>query len=157
MSIRGLYRVTAAGVLELLASDFVQPNGLCFSRQGDVLYVNDTDRMHIRAFSVSEDRKLSGGEVWSEMTGDGPGPDGMKLDSDGNVWCTGPGGLHVFDSEGSKLGVLDVPEQVGNFAWGGADLKTLYVCASTSLYAIRTEVAGYVPWISAEAVGGETT
>jgi gluconolactonase len=63
----------------------------------------------------------------------------------------------VFDPEGTKLGVLDVPEQVGNFAWGGADLKTLYICASTSLYSIRTEVAGYVPWISAEAVGGETS
>jgi gluconolactonase len=157
LSVRGLYRVTAEGVLELLVSDFDQPNGLCFSLQGDVLYVNDTERMHIRAFAVSEDRKLSGGEVWAETTGDGPGgPDGMKLDGDGNVWSTGPGGLHVFDPEGTILGVLDVPETVGNFAWGDADLKTLYICASTSLYRIRTEVAGYVPWISAEAVSGET-
>jgi gluconolactonase len=149
LSFRGLYRLSVDGNVELLAKDFEQPNGLCFSRDGSVLYVNDTERAHIRSFSVSEDRKLTGGDVWAEVSGVGDGgPDGMKLDEGGNVWCTGPGGLHVFDSSGSKLGVVDVPEQIGNFAWGGPELRTLFVCASTGLYRIETEVAGYVPWIS---------
>jgi len=150
LGFRGLYRVPLDnGPLELLADDFVQPNGLCLSLDGSLLYVNDTDRMHIRAFSVGEDRKLSGGEPWAATIGEGlGGPDGMKIDSEGNVWCTGPGGLYVFASDATQLGFLAVAEQVGNFAWGGRDLKTLFVCASTGLYRIRTEVAGYVPWIS---------
>jgi len=149
LSFRGLYRVAGDGSLEVLCDDFEQPNGLCFSLDGSVLYVNDTERMHVRSFSVSEEGKLGGGDVWAETIGNGPGgPDGMKLDSDGNVWTTGPGGLHIFGPDGAKLGVLEVPEQVGNFAWGGSDLQTLFVCASTGLYRIRTEIPGYVPWIS---------
>jgi gluconolactonase len=149
LSFRGLYRVGVDGQIEVLARDFVQPNGLCFSRDRSILYVNDTERAHIRTFSVSGDRTVDGGEEWAVVTGVGAGgPDGMKIDEDGNVWCTGPGGLHIFAPDGSKLGVVDVPEQIGNFAWGGADLHTLFICASTGLYRIETEVAGYVPWIS---------
>ena len=146
LGFQGLYRVTGGG-LELLCRDFSQPNGLCFSLDGTVLYVNDTDRMHIRAFRLEEDGQLRGGEVWAETVGDLPGnPDGMKLDAEDNVYCTGPGGIHLFGPEGVLLGVLPVPEKVGNFAWGGDDLRTLFVCASTGLYRIRTEVPGHVPW-----------
>jgi gluconolactonase len=146
LGFQGVYSLDTEGTLSLLARDFAQPNGLCFSRDESVLFVNDTDRMHIRSFAVSADGTLSGGEVWAETIGDGPGgPDGMKIDSYGNVWCTGPGGIHVFAPDASLLGVLPVPESVGNFGWGGDDFRSLFVCASTGLYRQRTEVAGHAP------------
>lgn len=142
LGFRGLYRIGGGG-LELLRQDFDQPNGLCFSLDGTVLYVNDTDRMHIRSFRLAEGGRLEGGEVWAETEGDEPGnPDGMKVDADGNVWCTGPGGIHAFGPAGQLLGILPVPEVVGNFAWGGEDFRTMFVCASTGLYRVRTEVPG---------------
>jgi gluconolactonase len=145
LGFQGLYRIGRGG-LELLRRDFAQPNGLCFSLDGTVLYVNDTDRMHIRAFAVTRNGELRGGEVWVETKGDEPGkPDGMKLDSLGNLWCSGPGGIHAFGPGGTLLGTLPVPEVVGNFAWGGDDWRTLFVCASTGLYQIRTAIPGYVP------------
>ncbi len=141
---RSLYRVLPTGDLELLVSDFDQPNGLCFSPDDRQLFVNDTERGHIRVFFLSSTGKLTGGDIFAEVTGDGAGaPDGMKVDVLGNVWCTGPGGIHVFDGTGRQLGHLPVPEVVGNFAWGGADRRWLFVCASSSLYRLRTEVRGH--------------
>ena len=140
---QGLYRISAEGELELLAKDFEQPNGLCFSLDERVLYVNDTERMHIRAFDVRDDGSLQGGDVWAELSGEGPGgPDGMKLYSRGNVYCTGPGGIHIFEPGGAHLGMVATPEVVGNFAWGGRERKTIFVCASTSLYRFSTIVPG---------------
>lgn len=81
--------------------------------------------------------------MWAEVKGTGEGvPDGMKIDSTGNVYCCGPGGVHVFDSEGNSLGVILVPEPTANFNWGDRDLKTLYICASTGLYSCRVLVPG---------------
>src|SRR5262249_54099327 len=75
-----------------------RPNGLCFSRDGRRLFINDTARKHIRVFDVKADGGLTGGRVWAETTGEGKGaPDGMKIDSAGNVYCCGPGGGHGFD------------------------------------------------------------
>ena len=143
LGFRGVYRVAPDGELALLADDFGQPNGLCFSADEKRLFVNDTDRQHIRAFDVRPDGRLSGGAVWAETKGEGAGaPDGMKLDSQGDVWCCGPGGLHVFAQDATCLGVLRTPEYVANFCFGGADLKTLFVTASTSLYRVRVNVAG---------------
>jgi gluconolactonase len=127
----------------LLADDFDRPNGLCFSLDGRRLFVNDTARRHIRIFDVKADGTLSGGEVWAETTGEGKGaPDGMKLDSKGNVYCCGPGGIHVFSPEAVCLGVIHVPEHVANFAWGDADCRSLYITASTSVYRMRTQTPG---------------
>ena len=98
LDFRGVYRVeppTASSTL--LADDFGQPNGLCFSRDERRLFVNDTERQHIRVFDVRPDGTLANGRVWAETTGEGAGaPDGMKIDSAGNVYCCGPGGIHVF-------------------------------------------------------------
>jgi gluconolactonase len=147
LTFQGLYRLSTAGELALLADDFAQPNGLCFSLDEQVLFVNDTVRMHIRAYEVGDDGSIHGGEVWAKVTGDGDGAaDGMKLDAQGRLFCTGPGGIHVFGPKGDRLGLLSVPEPVGNMAWGGADRSTLFVCASTSLYALRTVVPGATPW-----------
>ena len=131
------------GDLTLLAADFGQPNGLCFSRDERQLFVNDTERSHIRVFDVDADGLVSGGAVWAEVTGEGAGgPDGMKIDSAGNVYCCGPGGVHVFAPDASHLGVIAVPEVVANFTWGDSDMQSLFLTASTSLYRVRTRTPG---------------
>jgi gluconolactonase len=127
----------------LLADDFDRPNGLCFSLDGRRLFVNDTARQHIRVFDVKADGNLSSGKIWAETTGEGKGaPDGMKIDSTGHVYCTGPGGIHVFTPDAQCLGVIHTPEYVANFAWGDADYRSLYVTASTSVYRIRVATPG---------------
>jgi gluconolactonase len=144
LPIQGVYRVGDDPLTPaLLVDDFDRPNGLCFSRDGGRLLVNDTARQHIRVFDVRPDGGLAGGKVWAETRGEGKGaPDGMKIDSGGNVYCCGPGGIHVFDPQGVSLGVIGAPEYTANFAWGDADLRSLYITASTSVYRMRVAVPG---------------
>jgi gluconolactonase len=144
LAFRGVYRVEpASGRLTLLADDFSQPNGLCFSADEKRLFVNDTDRQHIRVFDVKPDGTLAGSRVWAETKGEGAGaPDGMKLDVQGNLYCCGPGGIHVFAPDATCLGVIRVPEYTANFCWGDADFRSLYITASSSVYRIRTSVPG---------------
>ena len=144
LDFRGVYRLDPnTGALTLLADDFGQPNGLCFSRDEKQLFVNDTEHGHIRMFEVRPDGTLDGGRIWAETTGEGPGaPDGMKIDSGGNLYSCGPGGIHVFDASGRCLGVIKVPEGAANFTWGDADYRSLFITASTSLYRIRVAVPG---------------
>src|SRR4029453_14695347 len=126
----------------LLVDDFDRPNGLCFSLDESRLFINDTARQHIRVFDVARDGGLRNGRLWAETKGDRPGaPDGMKLDSAGNVYCCGPGGIHVFDPEARLLEVLEVPERTANFAWVDDDFRSLFVTASTSLYRLRRTIA----------------
>ena len=98
LAFQGVYRAGAdARKPMLLVDDFDRPNGLCFSLDQRRLFVNDTARQHIRVFDVRDNGALAGGQVWAETKGEGKGaPDGMKLDSAGNVYCCGPGGIHVF-------------------------------------------------------------
>jgi gluconolactonase len=144
LDFRGVYRVEEDGSgLTLLADDFAQPNGLCFSINEKRLFINDTERGHIRVFDVGIDGLLSNGAVWAEVKGTGNGaPDGMKVDRDGNLYCCGPDGLHVFSSRARSLGVIRVPEVVANFAWGDDDLLSIFLTASTSLYRVRTKTPG---------------
>jgi gluconolactonase len=144
LSFQGVYRVDPDGSrLTLLASDFGQPNGLCFSLDESRLFVNDTERQHIRVFNVTSKGELTGGAVWAETIGEGEGaPDGMKIDSVGNVYCCGPGGIHVFDPSGNVLGVIPTPEPCANFTFGDEDLKSLYITASSSLHRRRVRVPG---------------
>ena len=144
LDFQGVYRIDPnSGDLSLLANDFQQPNGLTFSLDEQQLFVNDTDAGHIRVFEVAEDGSISGGDVWAvpKAAGDG-GCDGMKVDSEGNLYCTGPGGLHVYASDATCLGVIQVPEVAANFTWGDDDLQTVYITASTSLYRIRVNIPG---------------
>jgi gluconolactonase len=147
LGFRGVYRVGPdAQSPTLLADDFAQPNGLCFSADEQRLFVNDTERGHIRVFDVRADGTLGGGSVWTETRGDGLGaPDGMKIDSAGHLWCCGPGGVHVFDRDARCLGVLQFPAAAANFTWGDDDLKTLFVTAGSALYRVRLRVAGRAP------------
>ncbi len=144
LDFRGVYRVEPETLrLSLLADDFGQPNGLCFSADEQRLFVNDTDRQHIRVFDVKADGTIAGARVWAETRGEGDGaPDGMKFDSQGNLYCCGPGGIHVFAPDAACLGVIRVPEHTANFCWGDADFRSLYITASSSVYRMRTAVAG---------------
>ncbi|MGH2461566.1 MAG: SMP-30/gluconolactonase/LRE family protein [Chloroflexota bacterium] len=141
----GVYRVDVAGQLHLLADDFERPNGLALSPDEQTLYVDDSARYHIRAFDVAPDGSLSRGRVWAELKS-GPEdrgvPDGMKVDQQGNVYCTGPAGIWIFDPNGRFLGRVVTPEIPANLAWGDADWRTLYITAQTSLYRLRLTVPG---------------
>jgi gluconolactonase len=144
LAVRGVYRLAPDGKsLSLLADDFAQPNGLCFSLDEKILFVNDTDRQHIRAFDVKGDGTLANNRIWAKTLGQGPGaPDGMKIDSAGNLYSCGPGGIHVFAPDATCLGVIKVPEYTANFCWGDEDFKSLFITASKSVYRIRVAVPG---------------
>ncbi len=144
LSFQGVYRLDPdSREVTLLVDDFDQPNGLCFSLEESQLFINDTMRAHIRVFDVNGEGLLENGRVWAEVTGGRDGaPDGMKIDSQGNLYVTGPGGIHVFDPDAACLGVIKMPQGCANFCWGDDDLKSLFVTASTSLYRVRVQVAG---------------
>jgi gluconolactonase len=156
LGFQGIYRVPPGrGEPQLLAdrSLFDQPNGLCFSPDERLLYVNDTVKKLIRVFHVAGDGSLSKGEVFaSEIQSDlEPGaPDGMKCDSLGNVWVTAPGGVWVYAPSGDLIGKVRTPELVANLAWGGPDFRTLFLTASQSLYAVKTRIGPRVePYMQA--------
>lgn len=125
----------------VLVKDFDKPNGLCFSPDESKLYVADSGRpRHIRVFDVNRDGTISGGEVFCEI--DRGGPDGIRCDADGRVWSSAGDGVHVFAPDGRLIGKILVPEAPANLGFGGAEFKTLYITARTSLYAIETNVKG---------------
>ncbi len=144
LTFQGVYRLDPESrALTLLVSDFDQPNGLCFSVDETQLFVNDTMRGHVRVFDVEANGTLANSRVWAEPTGERDGvPDGMKVDSEGNLYVTGPGGIHVFDAGATCLGVIYTPKGCANFCWGEDDMKSLFVTAGTSLYRVRVNVAG---------------
>jgi gluconolactonase len=150
LDFQGVYRIPPGGGqndLQLLVDDFAQPNGLCFSPDESLLYINDTTNAHIRVFDVGEDHQLSNGRVFAENIGDGDLAkgglvDGMKLDERGNVYVTGPDGVWIFAPDGAHLGVIEVPESVGNINWGGDDWRTLFIPASTSVYSVQMNLGG---------------
>jgi gluconolactonase len=150
LEFRGVYRLPPDGGpddLELLLDDFAQPNGLRFSADESVLYVNDTERAHIRVVEVGANHELSNGRVFADDIGEGDPEkgglaDGMKLDARGNVNVAGPGGVWIFSPDGEHLGVIDVPEPTGNLNWGGDDWRSLFISASTSVYRVRMKVGG---------------
>jgi len=142
-SVNGVYRIAPDGGLTRVVADMRQPNGLCFSGDGRQLFINDTVRNHVRLFDILPDGSLAGGAVWADVPhSDVAGPDGMKIDSQGNLYCTGLGGIHVYGPDARPLGVIDVGENVGNFTFGGPDLRTLFICATRSLYALCMRVPG---------------
>ncbi|MFC1983659.1 SMP-30/gluconolactonase/LRE family protein [Chloroflexota bacterium] len=147
LDFNGVYRIAPDGELLLLMDDFERPNGLAFSPDEAILYVNDSVRKHIRAFDVGTDGSLSKGRVLIEMEEPEPGgPDGMKVDSQGNIYCTGPGGIWVIEPSGKRLGRIAIPELPANFAWGDADWKTLYIAARSSIYCLQLLIPGTVVW-----------
>jgi sugar lactone lactonase YvrE len=143
LEFNGVFRLDEDRTLTLLVDDFDRPNGLAFSPDQTLLYIDDTARGHIRVFTMTVDRQLSEDRVFAELSGPERGrPDGMKVDREGNIYCTGPGGVWVFNPLGALLGKVIMPEQTANLAWGDGDWQTLYLTASTSLYRLRLGVAG---------------
>lgn len=140
----GVYRLATDGTLTLLVRDFARPNGIAFSPDEQQLYVNDSRKGHIRVFDVKTDGTLENGRIFAEQKDASKKgvPDGMKIDSLGNVYSTGPGGVWVFSPSGNLLGKIDVPEAPANLAWGDRDYKTLYITARNSIYRIRLNIAG---------------
>jgi gluconolactonase len=138
----GVYRLTPDGTLDLLVEDFALPNGLAFSPDESVLYIDDSAYKHIRAFDVRPDGTLTNSRILLDMASEDPGvPDGLKVDVHGNVFCTGPGGVWVCRSNGVLLGRILLPELPANLAWG-EDGSVLFLTARTSVYRLPTRTRG---------------
>jgi gluconolactonase len=138
----GVYRIAPDGSLHLVADDFTLPNGLAFSPDESVLYIDDSARKHIRAFAVRPDGTLTNGRVLLDMASEDLGvPDGLKVDRSGNVFCTGPGGVWVCRADGALLGRIVLPELPANLAWG-EDGSVLFLTARTSVYRLQTKTRG---------------
>ena len=148
LEFQGVFRVDAAGSVTLLTKELSQPNGLAFSPDGKRLYVDDSEKRNIRVYDFKKDGTIRNGRIFGEEPGEkGDGvPDGMKVDRAGNLYVTGPQGIWVWDPNGHHLGTIVVPEQPANLAWGDSDLKTLYITATTSIYKLKTNVSGFVPY-----------
>lgn len=145
---QGVFRLAPDGSLSLVTDLLRHPNGLAFSPDEQVLYVGDDLTGNIYIFDVRKDGSLVNGHVFVQAPvpspigpNDGP-PDGMKVDSEGNLYITANGGLWIFGEEGKPLGIIVMPEVVANCAWGESDWQTLFLTASTSLYRIRLNVPG---------------
>lgn len=143
----GVYRISPKGELTLLVSDFSRPNGLAFSPDEKRLYIADSsDRSHIRVFDVKPDGTLENGRLFAVLkTGEEGVPDGMKVDTQGNLYSTGPAGIWIFRPDGTHLGTIRFPEVPANCAFGGRDGRWLYVTARTSVYRIRLKIPGIRP------------
>lgn len=147
LDFNGIYRLSPTGELELLSADQTRPNGIAFSPDEDILYVANCDAENPvwMAYDVGSEG-LSGARVFADLTGEeGSGcPDGFKVDVQGNVFATGPGGVWVFASDGTPLGRISPDEVPANVAWG-EDGRTLYMTARTGLYRIRLITEGPIP------------
>jgi gluconolactonase len=141
----GVYRLASDGTLALVADDFALPNGLAFSPDESVLYVDDSAHKHIRALDVRPDGTLTRSRILLDMASDEPGvPDGLKVDQSGNVFCTGPGGVWVCRPDGHLLGRIVLPELPANLGWG-EDGSALFLTARTSVYRLQTKTRGRLP------------
>jgi len=143
----GVYRVTSdLGTMSLLIDNFVQPNGLAFSPDEKLLYINDSRHRHIRVFDVQPNGMLAKhtDRVFAELGGAESGvPDGMKIDTAGNIYCGGSGGLWILDPKGKKLGrIVHGQPNTTNIAFGGDDWKTLYFTTRSMLLSVNLKVAG---------------
>ena len=147
LTFSGVYRVSRdLGTLTLLIGDFLVPNGLMFSPDESILYINDSRRGHIRSFEVQPNGTLAkqSDKVLADLTGSEPGvPDGMKVDIEGNIYCGGSGGLYIMDPTGKKLGRVNHGATAAtNLAFGGDDWKTLYFTSRNHLGSVNVNIPG---------------
>jgi gluconolactonase len=145
----GVYRVAPDGAVSLVA-DFEYPNGLAFSPDERLLYVANTRwAQYIHVLELDGAGGVLRRRIFADMSSDETDgvPDGMKVDVEGRVYCTGPGGTWVFAADGTRLGIIRTPEVPANLAFGGPDLRTLFFTARTSVYSLRAKVPGQPhPW-----------
>ena len=144
LKFNGVFRL-ANGKLTVVEKAMTRPNGIAFSPDEKTLYVanSDPEKKVWMSFDVKPDGALANGKVFFDVTKetDDGLPDGMKVDAQGNLYCTGPGGIWVFSPDGKHLGTIKPPETPANCNWGD-DGKTLYITARTGLYRIKLAVAG---------------
>ncbi len=140
----GIFRLDPDGTMTLLDDSVPLPNGLAFSPDEKRLYVADSSSAQVYAFDVTASGSLENMKVFAKLGElDGIGAaDGMKVDVDGNLFCTGPGGISVLDPEGTRIGIIECPEIPANIAWGGDDYKTLYITARTGVYRLKVLTGG---------------
>jgi gluconolactonase len=148
LAFNGIYRVKGKE-LQLLSSELSRPNGIAFSPDEKFLYVSNSDarRKIWMRFDVQPDGTLAKGTVFVDVTAETAEglPDGMKVDEQGNLYCTGPGGVWILSPDGKHLGTIVAPEIPANVGWGGKDGKTLFITARTSVYRIEMKVRGVRP------------
>lgn len=143
----GVYMVSPdLGEITMIVGDFLTPNGIAFSPDESVLYVNDTRRQHIRAFDVQPNGTLAlaSDHVLCDLSGDRPGvPDGMKVDVEGSIYCGGSGGVWVIDPQGNHLGTIAHGESATtNVAFGGDDWQTLFFTTWNMVGSVRVNIPG---------------
>ena len=159
----GVHRIAPDGTVTAVVTDVDFPNGLAFSSDESILYVANTRRdngcveekergevcthQYIRAYGVANDGSVNNSRVFANMFSAEDGvPDGMKVDTEGRVYCTGPEGVWVFEPDGNHLGVIRLPEIPANCAWGDPDYRTMYFTARSSVYRLRMKTTGINPW-----------
>jgi len=144
LKFNGVYRLSN-GKLQLIIQDLTRPNGIALSPDEKTLYVANSDekRKVWMRYDLAANGTVSNGRVFANVTEEKEAgvPDGMKVDSLGNIYGTGPGGVWVFSPDGKHLGTIKPPETPANCGWGD-DGKTLYITAQTGLYRIKLAVAG---------------
>lgn len=148
LEFNGVFRLSPNGrTVTLVVREGETPNGLAFSPDEKILYVNDTRLAHIRAFDVKPDGTLGEGRLFYQLVGKEDGvADGMKVDSEGNVYTTGPGGIHIIDSKGKLLGRLLISEHCTNFCWGDDDWRSIYITSHESVFRTRIKIPGIATW-----------
>ncbi len=143
LDFHGVFRIAPDGKVSLVVEDFTYPNGLAFSPDESLLYINDTRENLIKVYEVQGDGSLKNGSLFARLEGPEAGvADGMKVDVEGNVYCTGPAGIHVFAPDGGLLGRLLVPGHATNLGFGDADWKGLYITTYTSLFRVQMGIPG---------------
>ncbi len=159
LKVNGVYRIPDAtnrapgsqpdnSKLQLIISDLPRPNGIAFSPDNETLYVSNSEPKKLwMRYRVNSDGSVAHGTVLYDATSDKRigGPDGIKVDTRGDLYGTGPGGIWIFSPEGKHLGTIALPGRAGNLAWGDQDAKSLYITAAETLYKVRVKVPGLRP------------
>jgi gluconolactonase len=155
LQVNGVYRIARArqhkpgapperDQVQLVIKDLARPNGLAFSPDEKFLYVAESGKKQWMRYRVQPDGSVTDGTLFLDASTDPAdgGPDGLRVDKQGNIYGSGPGGVWIISSQGKHIGTIKVPERVSNVAWGDKDGKTLYITASTSLFRVKLKVPG---------------
>ena len=144
----GVHRISADGKdIQLVVRDLSFPNGLAFSPDESLLYVSDTWQKDIWVYDVQRDGSVRNGRQFHKLFGKEPGhADGLKVDRRGNVYSTGPLGIHVISPQGKLLGRLKIPEECTNMAWGDDDWQTFFITTFHGVYRTRALIPGIEVW-----------